>query len=180
MRFTRFKTTLAFAIPAVFTAWVWLDRLSSARSAAAAAESFLSLQVLDERGKPVMARLRLRDGAGQAKPPELLDGARAVPIHPRYPELGIVFPRDGRLRLPEGKSTIQLERGTEYEPVGDRAQCGVGPESQAHGDSTAPDPHGGKGMVVRGSSCPPGPRRYAGVDGSSRPQFRSHPDSLER
>jgi hypothetical protein len=117
MRFTRFKTTLAFAIPAVFTVWVWLDRLSSARSAAAAAESSLSLQVLDEQGKPVMARLRLRDGAGQAKLPELLDGARAVPIHPRYPELGIVFPRDGRLRLPEGKSTIQLERGTEYEPV---------------------------------------------------------------
>ena len=101
MRFTTIKTTLVFGIPAILTGCVWLVGLTSARPAAAPAETSLSLRILDERGNPVMARLRLRDSAGQARPPELLDGVRAVPIHPKFPELGIVLPREGRLKLPK-------------------------------------------------------------------------------
>ncbi|MBI1788098.1 MAG: hypothetical protein HYR60_11185, partial [Acidobacteria bacterium] len=72
----------------------------------------LDLAVLDEKGAPVAARLKLRDGQGMlvrlAEP--------LLPIHPRYPELGVVLPGKGKIRTPPGPHTAIVERGTEYRP----------------------------------------------------------------
>ncbi len=77
----------------------------------------LSLTVADEYGRPVMARLRLWNDQDEAQSVELLGTEKAVLIHPRYPKIGIVFPGQGQVQLPEGHSSIQIERGTEYRPV---------------------------------------------------------------
>ena len=77
----------------------------------------LELQVRDETGQPVFARVRLWSASGKAPVIEVIEPADPVMIHPRQPDLGVVLPGRGRIRLSPGTHTLRVEKGTEYQPV---------------------------------------------------------------
>jgi hypothetical protein len=71
------------------------------------------VRVVDERGRPAHARLRLRDASGTWRPIEV-QGGSAVAAHPRFPELGVIVPERLRIALADGSWTLVVDRGTEY------------------------------------------------------------------
>ena len=77
----------------------------------------LDLQIRDETGQPVFARVRLWSASGKAPPIEVIEPAEPVLIHPRQPDLGVVLPGRGKIRLSAGTHTLRVEKGTEYQPV---------------------------------------------------------------
>ncbi len=77
----------------------------------------LDLQIRDETGRPVFARVRRWSASGEAPAVEAIEPASPVMIHPLRPELGIVLPGRGRIRLAPGAHTLRVERGTEYQPI---------------------------------------------------------------
>ena len=77
----------------------------------------LDLQIRDEMGQPVFARVRLWTASGEAPPIEVIEPAEPVAIHPRQPDLGVVLPGRGKIRLAPGAHTLRVERGTEYQPI---------------------------------------------------------------
>ncbi len=77
----------------------------------------LDLQVRDETGQPVFARVRLWSASGEAPAIEAIEPAEPVVIHPRRLDLGIVLPQRGRIQLSPGLHTLRVDRGTEYQTV---------------------------------------------------------------
>ena len=77
----------------------------------------LDLQIRDEMGQPVFARVRLWSASGEAPAIEVVEPAEPVVIHPRQPDLGVVLPGRGKIRLSPGTHTLRVERGTEYQPI---------------------------------------------------------------
>jgi hypothetical protein len=76
----------------------------------------LALRVLDENGKPAAARVRIFDGR-TALAVKAADGAPLLAVHPNFPELGTIVSGERNLKLPEGRATVVVERGTEYKRV---------------------------------------------------------------
>ncbi len=77
----------------------------------------LDLQVRDETGQPVFARVRLWSASGEAPVIDAIEPAEPVAIHPRQLDLGIVLPERGRIQLSPGLHTLRVDRGTEYQTV---------------------------------------------------------------
>lgn len=78
------------------------------------AGSRLFLKIFDEHGSPVQARLRIFDAQGHPLAIHSLDPPHVVTAHPNFPELGIVVPKQAQIALPDGNSTVVVERGPEY------------------------------------------------------------------
>ena len=90
---------------------------SSSQQEAHPAAAQLDLQIRDEMGQPVFARVRLWSASGKAPPIEVIEPAEPVVIHPDQPDLGVVLPGQGKIRLAPGTHTLRVERGTEYQAV---------------------------------------------------------------
>ena len=71
----------------------------------------LDLQVRDETGQPVFARVRLWSASGEAPVIDAIEPAEPVAIHPRQLDLGIVLPERGRIQLSPGLHTLRVDRG---------------------------------------------------------------------
>jgi len=74
----------------------------------------LPLRVLDEHGRPVTARLRLRDAEGRFQKIQAMDPPNPVVAHPRIPELGVLVERQAKIELLPGRATLLIDRGFEY------------------------------------------------------------------
>jgi hypothetical protein len=86
-------------------------------AATGAFPSTLILRVLDERGQPAAARVLVVDPGGEPQQIEAADAPPLVAAHPNFPELGVIV-RDRRsLKLPPGRLTMRVDRGTEYRRV---------------------------------------------------------------
>src|SRR5581483_5943196 len=72
------------------------------------------LKIEDDHGHPVSARVRILNRQGEPVPVHSLDSQRLVPAHPNFPELGSIVSKQARLALPEGRSTLVIQRGPEY------------------------------------------------------------------
>ena len=83
-------------------------------SAAAPAGSSVLLKVFDERGNPTSARLRIFSAENRAVAVHALGSSPLVPAHPNFPELGAIVDRQARLAVPDGVTTLIIERGPEY------------------------------------------------------------------
>ena len=77
----------------------------------------LALRVLDEHGKPAAARVRIFDAGGAALKVEAAEAGPLAAAHPNFPELGAIVSGEAKIRLPEGRASVQVDRGTEYERV---------------------------------------------------------------
>jgi len=73
------------------------------------------LRLLDEKGRPVAARVQVLDADG--KPAAMPGSAALAPIHPRNAALGVVVDREADIELPSGATRVRISRGTEYLPV---------------------------------------------------------------
>lgn len=77
---------------------------------ALAQQGTVRLKIVDEKSRPVAARIRL---SGE-NPPPLAGLTRA---HRGYPALGAVVAGEAVVALPAGRHTMNVERGPEYRPV---------------------------------------------------------------
>jgi hypothetical protein len=82
----------------------------------------ITFRVKDENGKPTTASFEIRDQAGRVYPSQAKRLAPDFAFHPQ------VYRADGEtVRLPEGRYTIQFERGPESIP--ERRELKVGPDT---------------------------------------------------
>ncbi len=72
----------------------------------------LDLRVLDEHGKPVAARVKVRDAKGALV---VIDSGLTL-VNPRHKALGVVIDGAAKIALPESALTVFVERGMEYRP----------------------------------------------------------------
>lgn len=112
-----FSKGLMLVMVAVF--WGWPFYLSGAGRAQDAQDKtvVLAIKVLDENGNPTGARIRLRGAHGEPQQVRAADAGSYVLIHPAYPQLGVAVPSQARIVIPAGRSTVRVERGTEYRRV---------------------------------------------------------------
>lgn len=89
--------------------------LLAALSGASGASPGLRLQILDESGRPVAARVQVFDRNGTAEP---VQSASSVTLaHPKVPAMGIVASGQLAIEIPTATSKVRVERGGEYLPV---------------------------------------------------------------
>jgi TolB protein len=86
----------------------------------------LLLKVFDEQGSPCSARLRVFDSQSRPTSVRALDPPSLTPVHPNFPELGAIIPRQARVAVPAGRTTLALERGPEYLRVQIEIDLGAG------------------------------------------------------
>jgi hypothetical protein len=93
---------------------LWLALVAGFPAGAAGEDSTLVLRVFDERGRPTYGNLRLLDAQGGFVAIQTTDAGKLVPVHPNFPELGVVIEREARLSLSAGVKELVLDRGPEY------------------------------------------------------------------
>ncbi|MCX6625340.1 MAG: CehA/McbA family metallohydrolase [Acidobacteria bacterium] len=98
------RRTALLCVLALFTAGLGLARE-------------LELRILDEKGHPAAARVRLRDSAGKLLPVRVLRPTPAIVGHPKFPDLGVVVDGLVVIDLPAGNPRILVDRQTEYRTV---------------------------------------------------------------